>query len=78
MKEFNQEALLASIQAGLKGSVDTAIDHVVESAKEEIEKRIRAEATRYALNLATWFEIERIGPTLRIEIKETKEPPMKQ
>lgn len=67
----SEEYILKSIQDAVKRSIEREIAEVVETAKQEIEHRIKAQADRLALALFAEYSVMRSGTDIIITVRKT-------
>lgn len=66
----SDEFILKSIQDAVRRTIEREIAEVVETAKQEIERRVNSQADRLALELFAEYSVRRQGTDFIITVKK--------
>jgi len=65
-------ALVPAVESLMQAALIEATEQVIKTAVEDFEKKLRQKLAETTLNVASYYELERMGATLRILVKDVR------
>lgn len=63
------DMFLANVKAAIEHSIEDAVKGIIEKAKADVERAIRAELAHTVLKLSSAYEVDRTGENIRITVR---------